>query len=292
MRNDFCAVILSHGRADNVITYKSLRSHGYTGRILILIDDQDEQRETYISNYGQDVIVFDKSEAYSISDPGNNSGYMGSVLFARNMVHDLVRESGYQWFVMLDDDYNDWRIRLPKGDYLSHFSIDDLDKVFEIYRSYYESIDALTLSFAQGGDFIGGVGSRAFNKYGAIRLLRKSMNVFFCSVDRPFQFYGIMNDDVNMYLSHGIRGQLCLTAPQCSINQLETQANQGGLTDMYLELGTYVKSFYSVMYSPSSVVVYEMGVNHKRLHHKINWEKTTPKILSEKWRKATTPVTD
>lgn len=287
MRDNFCAIILSHGRADNLLTYKSLRAHGYTGRILILIDDQDDQKDKYIANYGSDdIIVFDKKHAYDISDPGNNSGYMVSVLFARNVVHDVVEKAGYKWFVMLDDDYGDWRIRLPKGDYLSHFSINDLDRVFEIYLDFYENTNAVTLSFSQGGDFIGGVRSRAFNKNGDMRLLRKSMNVFFCSVDRPFQFYGIMNDDVNMYLINGHRGVLCFTAPQCSINQSETQASSGGLTDMYLNLGTYVKSFYSVMYSPSSVVVYEMGVNYKRLHHKINWEKTTPKILSETWRKA------
>ena len=32
-----------------------------------------------------------------------------------------------------------------------------------------------------------------------------------------------------------------------SLLQKETQSNSGGLTDIYLELGTYVKSFYSVI---------------------------------------------
>ena len=46
MRNkDFVAFILTHGRADNVITYNTLRNHGYTGRIVLIIDDEDTQRE-------------------------------------------------------------------------------------------------------------------------------------------------------------------------------------------------------------------------------------------------------
>jgi len=35
----FAVFILSNGRPDNVITYRSLRSHGYTGKIYIIVDD-------------------------------------------------------------------------------------------------------------------------------------------------------------------------------------------------------------------------------------------------------------
>ena len=37
MRDDFAAFILTHGRADNVITYNTLRKQGYTGKIILLI---------------------------------------------------------------------------------------------------------------------------------------------------------------------------------------------------------------------------------------------------------------
>ena len=64
-----------------------------------------------------------------------------------------------------------------------------------------------------------------------------------------------------------------------------TQQNPGGLTDIYLDNGTYVKSFYSVIHEPSCVKVALMGSNNKRIHHKINWDKCCPKILNEKWKK-------
>lgn len=37
MRDDFCAFILTHGRPDKVLTYRTLRRAGYTGKILSLL---------------------------------------------------------------------------------------------------------------------------------------------------------------------------------------------------------------------------------------------------------------
>ena len=41
-----------------------------------------------------------------------------------------------------------------------------------------------------------------------------------------------------------------MTIPHIMINQKPTLQREGGLTEVYLEYGTYVKSFYSVMFSP------------------------------------------
>ena len=47
IREDFVALILTHGRAERVHTYRSLRKQGYTGRIVIVIDDEDETAPDY-----------------------------------------------------------------------------------------------------------------------------------------------------------------------------------------------------------------------------------------------------
>ena len=110
------------------------------------------------------------------------------------------------------------------------------------------------------------------------------MNSFLCSVDRPFQFVGRINEDVNAYCYFGNKGHLFMTVAQLRLEQKATQSNAGGLTDIYLGSGTYVKSFYSVLYNPSSVKVRLMGQSNKRLHHSINWDATVPKIISEKFK--------
>ena len=104
-------------------------------------------------------------------------------------------------------------------------------------------------------------------------------------VDRPVEFMGRMNDDVNMYVEHGRRGILLMTSPQLRLQQQVTQQDAGGMTDAYVDLGTYVKSFYSVMYAPSSVKISELGTTDRRIHHQVVWKYAVPKILDQSHRK-------
>ena len=61
-----------------------------------------------------------------------------------------------------------------------------------------------------------------------------------------------------------------------------TQKEKGGATDMYLDLGTYVKSFMSVICAPSCVKIdFRIG----RVHHIVDYKLCCPKILDSKWRK-------
>ena len=57
------------------------------------------------------------------------------------------------------------------------------------------------------------------------------------------------------------------------------------MTDVYLDSGTYLKSFYTIMLSPSNVKLMLMGNKNLRIHHKIIWKKTVPCILDEKHKK-------
>ena len=56
MRDDFCAFILTHGRPDKVLTYRTLRRAGYTGKIFIVVDDEDKTRNQYMAEFGEQVL--------------------------------------------------------------------------------------------------------------------------------------------------------------------------------------------------------------------------------------------
>ena len=56
MRDDFCAFILTHGRPDKVLTYRTLRRAGYTGKIFIVVDDEDKTRHQYMAEFGEQVV--------------------------------------------------------------------------------------------------------------------------------------------------------------------------------------------------------------------------------------------
>ncbi|MEB3209564.1 MAG: hypothetical protein VKK63_11715, partial [Synechococcus sp.] len=73
MKNkDFIAFILTHGRPDKVVTYKSLKRHGYTGPICVLIDNEDKTIEEHRKLYGDQVYVFDKKAMAEETDAGDN----------------------------------------------------------------------------------------------------------------------------------------------------------------------------------------------------------------------------
>ena len=103
--------------------------------------------------------------------------------------------------------------------------------------------------------------------------------------DKPIRFIGSINEDLNASVYEGQRGKVFFTINDVSINQKDTQQNKGGLTDVYLDLGTYVKSFYSVIVAPNCVKISAMGNKDLRIHHKVIWNKCCPKIISERWKK-------
>ena len=287
MRDDFAAFILTHGRADNVITYNTLRKQGYTGKIILLIDNEDAQIDDYKRKYGDEVFVFDKQKAIDITDSGDNFKKRNSVVYARNYNFVVAKELGYKYFLQLDDDYSAFRYTFDNyRNYITRsILIKNLDNIIKYMLEFYINSGAKTIAMSQGGDFIGGEGSKVASLEREGKFSRKVMNSFFCSTDRPFKFAGRINEDVNAYTELGNKGDLFITVPRIRLEQIQTQANSGGLTDIYLDLGTYIKSFYSVMYSPSCVKINELGVSNKRLHHMVKWIYTCPQGISADYRK-------
>ena len=281
MLDDFAAFILTHGRANNVITAKTLKDCGYTGKLYFVIDDEDEQEREYKKVYGDKVLKFSKKKIAETFDTMDTQQDRRTIVYARNACFELAQKVGVRYFLELDDDYTDFQMRYAENGKMKGKKIKNLDEVFEVYLNFLKDTNAITVAMAQGGDFIGGFKSGTFKK----GVLRKAMNSFFCDVEKPFKFVGRINEDVNTYTSLGSVGELMLTAVDAMLTQKTTQKNKGGMSDVYNASGTYLKSFYSVMIMPSAVTVQEMGDKHRRIHHNVEWDYCVPKILNEKWKK-------
>lgn len=282
MRDDFAIFILSHGRANTMLTVDTLSKCGYTGKYYIIIDNEDDTALEYYNKFGEDkIVMFDKLDKSKECDTMDNLESRNIVLFARNSCFDIAKKLNLTYFLELDDDYTEFRSRIWNGEKLTSIYCKDLDSVINATLEFLEESGATAVAFAQTGDFIGGVGSKIYKE----KLTRKAMNSFFCKVDRPFNFYGRINEDVNAYVSLGSKGKLFFTICDMTLNQQDTQQNNGGLTDIYLTLGTYVKSFYTVIINPSCCKISEMGCGHRRIHHLVDWEHAVPKIISDKFKK-------
>lgn len=283
MRNEnFIAFILTHGRADRVITHRTLRRCGYTGRIVVVVDNEDKTIAEYRKQYGDEVYVFDKKAIADKCDEGDNFNDRRAIIYARNACFEIATELGADYFIELDDDYTEFRFKSDAQHNYCDKGIKNLDRVLDMMIDFLEVSGACTVAMAQGGDFIGGGNS---TRAQTLKPWRKAMNTFVCSTKRPFKFFGRINEDVNFYSCAGRRGALMFTLPSLDIKQMQTQSNSGGMTDLYLDSGTYVKSFYSIMYAPSCVKINEMCSKHKRLHHSVTWKNAVPCIVDESIRK-------
>jgi hypothetical protein len=282
MRDDFCVFILSYDRPDSVPTVKLLDRSGYTGDWYIVIDHESDI-EPYRSAWGQENVVYlDKENALPDLDRGDNQNRRDCNVYARYQSFDLATDLGYEYFALFDDDYNNFRYRWDEnGEYDGTIKVQDMDTMFDHMVEYLDRAELDSIATSQGGDWIGGERAHIANNQGDITAKRKVMNTFVCKADRPFDFRGTINEDVNTYVRAAQLGKVFLTPNLISVEQENTQQHDGGLTDIYLDSGTYMKSFYTVLYSPSSVQLSKMGVSNNRIHHFINWNASVPKIVPD-----------
>ena len=281
---EIAVFILSNGRPNDVITYQTLKNQGYTGKIYIIVDDEDSLLHEYKENYKNKIIVFSKKDYEGKFDIMDNFTGNKSIVYARNACYDIARKLNLDYFFEYEDDYTGFSYRFVENDSLKAKQIQNLDKILDLMINCLDETNAKTIAFAQGGDFIGGAGSFKNNSF-----KRKAMNTFVFKVNQePSEdliFNGRMNDDVNTYLTKGKIRKLFFQIANICLIQKETQSNLGGNTEVYKLYGTYVKSFYSVMSAPNCCKIGLMGRTNKRIHHSITWKNAVPKIINEKYKK-------
>lgn len=283
--NDFAAFILTHGRAKNLVTIEALKRGGFTGKWYLILDNEDRTKEQYQQLFGAEkILIFNKKEYADKIDEGNNFDDRRATVHARNAAFDFAEKLGINFFVLLEDDYENFEYRFPNknNEKLIGIDIKNLDKIFQLHIDFLKKTPFTSVALAQNGDYIGGVNSPRIKDK---KLIRKSMNSFFCSIKRKFSFVGQLNDDVNTYVTLGVRGHLFGTIPMISLKQIQTQKQKSGMTETYLKYGTYCKSFTTVMMHPSGVKVAMMNTSNPRIHHLIKWVNTVPVILSERHKK-------
>ena len=280
---DFVVIVLCHKRPGNTTTPKTLRESGYTGNIILLLDDEDNTIDLYKQNFSDLIIdTYSKDEYMKLVDAMDTFKDKRCAVYARNACFDIAIKYNYKYFCQMDDDYTTIPYRFIVNNTLYRSNEVKLDEVFRLYLEFMSTSPQIgSVAFAEPGDFVGGVGSNLNKKL----YLHKCMGSWICFVDRKLHFKGTMNDDVNTYSLEGSRGQLFYTFNKIMIDTPATQSVKGGMTDIYLSSGTYRKTFYTVMCCPSFVKVDIFGHAQFRIHHKFNWKHAYPKLISSKYKK-------
>lgn len=281
MTKKFAVFILTHGRPNNQLTVKSLQDVGYTGEWYLVVDDQDDTFDEYVSVWGADrVIVFHKDHFIKHTDTGLHTPVPKFAVFARNAIEFIAHSMGYKTFMMLDDDITKLRIRLPEGDSLKSFQINgQFDAIIESSVNYVLECDIACMGLGFCNLYIGGVEN--FNKENPRQ--RLCAEAFIRNTAHPILWRLNMVEDLITSIDAAMRGEVWFQflPIQCEIKMSEG-AVDGGNSDVYRQLGMYRISFMPVIAYPSS--------NAVRLGKK-SWASTTspdkciPKIISSRYRK-------
>jgi len=282
-RKDFAVFILSHGRANEILTVNMLKRGNYTGDWYVVIDNEDDQEAIYREKFGEHILQFDKKAEAEKTDTGDLDNDRRVGVFARNAIQDMAKEMGYKYHLQLDDDFRYLYLRFPtgKGSSLTSIEVKNLDRLFEILLDFMDNTSVSWISFALSSDYLGGKNSNRYRK----KLLPKTMGSFLMRADDIVRFKMRMNDDITTCIGTWEIGKPNYTIMYIQVNTPETQAMKGGMTDIYTDNGTYRKSFYSVMMHPGYVKIAKQGIKFFRIHHEIRWNGCTPMVLNEKWRK-------
>lgn len=152
MRDDFAVFILSHGRPNQIYTLKTLKKANYTGKIYIVIDDEDDMADQYYKNFGDKVVMFNKNEIAKKFDTADNFDDKRTVVYARNACFEIAEKLGLNYFLELDDDYDKLSYRKEIDGLLTQrVNVLQADRLFNLMIDFLEKTNALTVALAQGG---------------------------------------------------------------------------------------------------------------------------------------------
>lgn len=279
----FVVVVLCHCRPTKTTTVTTLRNFGYTGKIILLLDNEDPTINQYQELFSDEIIeIFSKDEMLLQTDTMTNERNKNCAVYARNACFFVAKKNGFDYFCQMDDDYTTIPYRYIINTTLYRENDVNLNLVFKYYLEFMDSSEKIgAVAFAEPGDFVGGVCSNLNKRM----YLNKCMGSWICFVNRPLKFSGVMNDDVNCYSLYGSRGMLFYTFNFIMIDTPPTQSVSGGMTDIYLQFGTYTKTFYTILCCPSFVKLDIFGGKQYRIHHKFKWENAVPKLISGDFKK-------
>jgi hypothetical protein len=276
-RGEINIFIPSYHRANSLKTVIYFQKIGWdVSKIHVFIDSEADDKLDYeevANKIGFNLHIFDMEEARKRYDyvhrPSKSRRSAGQ---ARNMFYDKAKELGISFYMVQDDDTQNYQIK-RFGKYVRMANIDDIETVFLGVKSFMEKRRIGLFGISQTGDFIGGVNTKL--------LRNKVMNTTFVLTDYIYrgeravqdndtsQFVGIMNAG----LFTGSLGDGLV------LQQTASATQKGGLTDLYNECKLLNKSLVCPIQFPSAIFAQKQKKNGARLHHHIKNKYLYPRII-------------
>lgn len=269
--------IPSYHRWDNLKTVKYFKRIGWdVKKIHVVIDSEADDKMEYeeaSKNMGFNLHVFDMDVARKRYDyvhrPSKSRRSAGQ---ARNMIYDIAREMGLEFYMVQDDDTTGYQIK-KFGAYLRSADKKDIEVVFEGVKDFMKKRRIGLFGISQTGDFIGGKNEKIYRK--------KVMNTTFVLLKYITRGErGVQDNDTSMFV--GIMNNGLFTGSLGDglvLSQTASATAKGGLTDLYNECKLLNKALICPIQFPSAISAEKRKTNGGRVHHRINNKYLYPRIL-------------
>lgn len=275
--SDIDIFIPSYHRPDNLKTVKWFVGHGWNpANIHVVIDSEADDRAEYddaCRGFGCCLHVFDMDEARERYDYVHRASVSRrSAGQARNMFFDIAKGLGIRFYVVQDDDTQNYQIK-RFGKYKRMADGDDVRTVFGMVKDMMERRHIGLFGISQTGDFIGGQNDKMFRA--------KVMNTTF--VDTRFIYRGergVQDDDTSLFC--GVVNEGLFTGSigdGLVLRQTQSATASGGLTDLYNECKLLNKALVVPIQFPSCVTAERQIKNGGRLHHHISNKYLFPRLM-------------
>jgi hypothetical protein len=269
--------IPSYHRSDNLKTVKYFVRIGWDpSKIHVFIDSEADDAADYeyqAELVGFQLHVFDMEESRERYDyvhrPSHSRRSAGQ---ARNMFYDKAAELGISFYMVQDDDTQNYQ-RKKLGKYLGMASCDDIHAVFEGVKAFMLKRRIGMFGISQTGDFIGGVNTKI--------LRNKVMNTTFVNTEFIYRGErGVQDNDTSQFV--GIMNEGLFTGSigdGLVLQQTQSAKAKGGLTDLYNECKLLNKSLVCPIQFPSAIHANRQKKNGGRIHHVIRHKFLAPRLI-------------
>ena len=273
MREDFAIFILTHGRPNKQYTNHALDKAHYTGKRIMLLDDEDDTVKEYKENYPDvEIILFDKQSYIDTSDTGTNKDQRKCILYAKNAANDIAKDLGFSSYVVADDDIIRFRHRWKQDDGVTYTQeVKNMDAVIEAYIEFLLSGNISALSFGDARLYMGG----------KLLLGRIPYNFVFRNTAMQFEWRSAMYEDTVTPVVETINGTYTLGLPNIQFDMKQCDNNaEGGMSDVYAKMSIYERAFTAFMYHPPGIEIANNSVGFELIKNNV-----FPNLISTAFKK-------
>ena len=276
----FAVFICTHGRPDAQHTLHALREAGYTGKIYLILDDEDSTEAKYYKYCDEHTTIKKFCKQYFVEhvDIGRSDAKRKAILYAKCACEEIANQLKLDAFCIADDDITSFRYRYESGDkLLTQQLTKNMDIVIDEYVKFILTNNICMTSFGTNQMFMGG-------KLSAEKKcdFRIPYNFLFRNASISFKWVSEMNEDTISVLSEH-SGKYMLQLPFIKLEMKELMAGaDGGMTEFYNQINTAQRINTILMYSPSCI---KYMATNKKITHAIKRDNAFPKLVSGKYKK-------